>query len=204
MYTIRIAETSSDYQKLFELWSSRDKLLRQVANETVHSKFSSMLDGTNVCAFDEEDNIAASLKFKGWSNLPYYNVGRMYTRPGLINLYDFKNPVNPMAQILDFTLKLNETIGRYTWYYSRVVSKAYAKLEKNGTDLLNCTTLGKKYDRVVETVIKPGEVPKYIFFKQMMGFESSERPVAVVRCSLMNSHRTSYGDFFSDELKYLI
>lgn len=196
-YLIKQIETPEDYAEVEELWSSKNKLMREEGASMVK-----YLPLFKVVGAYLNGELVATLKYHYWNNFPYYSIGALYTKSGLVNLYDFSNTTNPIPYITDFILKKLESEGYYTWYYVRTLGKAYARIQQNNHDLLSCTTLGYRYRRDIEEVILPNQTSKFKIHNNLMLNKTWSRPMVVVRCSLDNQYRPN-GDIFDKEFDFL-
>ena len=158
-------------------------------------------DGCIVGAYLEKE-LVGTLKYMKWNGLPYYSIGALYIKPGLIPRYDFSNPDNPITYITDFILNSLENQGFYNWYYVRTLGKGYAKIQREGHDLLNQTELGYRYRRDVEEIVPAFTEPKFQLHSKLMGHRKWARPVMIIKCSLENQFR-KHGDIFKTEIDFL-
>jgi hypothetical protein len=196
-YLIKQIETLEEYAEVEELWNSKNKLMREEGVSLVKH-----LPLFKVVGAFLNNELVATLKYHYWDNFPYYSIGALYTKSGLVNLYDFSNPNNPIPYIADFILDKLESEGYYTWYYVRTLGKAYARIQQNNHDLLSCTKLGHRYRRDIEEVILPNEISKFKIHNNLILNKQWTRPMVVVRCSLDNQYRPN-GDIFNNEFNFL-
>ena len=196
-YVIKQVETVEDRAEVEQLWNSKNKLMREEGASMVEH-----LPLFEVVGAYLNGELVATLKYHYWNNFPYYSIGALYTKSGLVNLYDFSNSTNPIPYITDFILKKLESEGYYTWYYVRTLGKAYARIQQNNHDLLSCTTLGHRYRRDIEEVILPNQTSKFKIHNNLMLNKTWSRPMVIVRCSLENQYRPN-GDIFNNEFDFL-
>lgn len=184
MYAIRKVTTPEDLQKVIDLWESNPKMLRSDGGPR-----SSPALGTVYCALDEQERPVGTLRVFSWSKLPMYTIGGLYIRKGTIQRYDFANPKNPITPILDTILGEMEAKGFYTWLYVRAISRGYHHLEKQGHDLLACSTLGRRYERYVQEVVPAGQRSAYETHDNLLGHAPWSKPTMIVLCTLRNDLR---------------
>lgn len=198
LYNIKVIKTKDEYNDVWELWSSRSKVMRHKQS----FPFLKDIDyGTIVGAY-QDNSLVGTLKYTKWKGLPFYSMGSLFIKKNLIPRYDFSNPINPLISITDFILRSLEEEEFYNWYYVRALGKAYAKIEKDDHDLLSCTELGPRYHRFVEELILPGTRSKNVLYDKMAGSNFWDNPIMIVKCSLDNQYR-KHGDVFKTELNFL-
>lgn len=198
-YTIKYIETDQEFLDVSELWKSKDTLMFQDLGDE-HFAYN-IKTGKIVGAYDGS-TLVGTLKFSIWGDLPYYSIGGLYIKTGLIKFYRFKDPLNPITYITDFILRDMEAKGYLNWYYTRVLKKGYARIQADGNDLLTCTTLGHRYRRDIEEIIMPGEKSKFMVHNALILNRTWLKPIMVIKCCLDNQYR-EHGDIFNNELTYL-
>tara|TARA_B110000503_G_C7030626_1_gene363838 strand:- start:200 stop:835 length:636 start_codon:yes stop_codon:yes gene_type:complete len=194
LYDIRIIKTTEDYHNVSTAWSSCTKIMRQVNNFS----FLKNINFGKIIGAYLGDDLVGTLKYTKWNTMPFYTVGALYIKPGLIKRYDFSDPKNPINYITDFMLKTLEDQEYYNWYYIRTLGNAYAKIERDNNDLLTCTSLGPRYSRYVEEIVPPGCKSKHALHNTIMADTTWKRPIMIVKCSLSNQYR-KHGDVFRTE-----
>jgi hypothetical protein len=198
MYEIKTISTESEFEQVLEVWKSVPKLMRD------RSKSLAVLSkefGSVVVAYDKGE-IVGTLRYTEWAKLPYYHVGSLYIKPGLLLRMDFTNPKNPTNYMFDYILSEMEKKERYDWYYVRNLCKAYAKVEDEGNNLLDCSKSGHRYHKFVENVLEANEEPVYEMHKMLLARTTWNRPLMIIRCSLDNQYR-KHGNFFKNELEFV-
>jgi len=198
-YIIKYIETDQEYQDVLELWNSKNTLMFQ---DLGNDHFSNNIKNGRIVGAYDGPILVGTLKYVAWDALPYYSVGGLYIKTGLVKFYNFNDPLNPITYITDFILKDMESRGYVNWYYTRVLKKGYAKIQHDGNDLLSCTTLGSRYRRDIEEIIMPGELSKFSLHSNLVLNKTWARPIMVVKCSLDNQYRPS-GNIFAKEFEFL-
>lgn len=198
MYDIRCVNTDQEFEQVKEAWGSVPKLMKQ--------RYRSLADqskdnGIIIAAYDN-GNVVGTIRCVEWGRLPYYHLSSLFIKPGLLPRFNFSDLKNPMIYIIDHILSEMEKKEKYDWYFVRVVSKAYGKLEKDGNNLLNQTDLGRRYHRYVEKVIEPLEEPIYDMHKALLGNKVWDQHLVIIRCSLDNQYRR-YGNLFDEETEFV-
>lgn len=197
MYTVRDIVTDADMKQVREMWKKHSRLMRTYVEEPA-----SFTGGTIVGAFDANDELAGTLRHYSWGGTPFYSIGSLYIRPGLLERYDFSLPDNPIPPILDSIIELKEEQQFYSWYYTRAMGPGYAKLQESGKDLLSWTKLGKRYERFVNEIVRPGTRSKIPAHDSLLTERIWSKPIMVVHCVLRNEFRP-FGDALVNEMKLL-
>lgn len=200
-YSIRYLDSDKDFHDAKEILSSHKKSMRTIMTRNnielgKNDKLLGCFIGNNLIAF---------LKIYIFEQLPYYRVGNMNIRQGILSRYDFSNPNHPIIPMMNFILEEQEKEKRYTWYYNRSLTKAYHKLQLEGKDLLKNCTLGYdtvkkqyRYERFIEEVIGAGDQPKYIAHKSMQN-KVFDTDYMIVKCCLKNEYRST-PNYFDDKI----
>lgn len=196
-YTFRDIESDADYQLVADLWNSHSRMMRCEYNVSDLSTKGGHIIGTFV-----DNELVATLRYHEWVELPVYYMGSLFTKKGLLPLYDFSLKDNPIVTMTDMILERMEAKQFYTWYYVRAMAKGYARIEKNGHDLLSQTRLGGRYDRFVQEVVKAGDRSVHAAHHRMASNNVWDRNVMIVQCNLRNEHRV-WGDVFKNEMNLL-
>jgi hypothetical protein len=198
-YTICEIQTDNQFNDVINLWSSRKTIMRQGDN------WSSLIDniraGTIVGAYNGSE-LVGTLKYSKWAGLPYYTISALYIKPDTVKRYDFSDANNPITYITDYILEKLENENYYTWYYIRILGKAYAKIQKEKNDLLNQTKLGYRYRRDIEEIVQPNTQSAFPVHNLILGSTTWARPVMIVRCSLENQYRKTE-NIFETEIEFL-
>jgi len=195
-YTIRYLETVDDYKQLLDLKFERSSMIR-----TKNAAPEITIGGKVTGAFLQDGSLVASLQTTLWDNLAFYSLGDLHIKKGHLPRYDFSIENNPVVSITDFILGNMENRGYYSWFYSRALSPAYHKIQKDGNDLLTQSNLGKRYERFVTEFVPAGQRAKTRVHDNMLLRRTWERNIVIVMCSLKNEFRP-YGDVFDNESKY--
>jgi hypothetical protein len=196
-YLIKQIKTDIEYAEVKNLWNSKTKLMREEKAKTIQPH-----PLPNVVGAYKDGELVATLAYHYWDNLPYYSIGELYTKTGLVNCYDFSNTSNPITYITDFILSKLESENYFTWYYARTLGKVYARIQQNNHDLLACTNLGYRYRRDIEEVILPNDSSKFKVHNSLILNKKWARPTVVVRCTLENQYRPN-GDILNNEFNFL-
>lgn len=198
MYDVREIKKDKEFEDVKNLWGSSTRLMR----DTIKIPFNDLRTGGVLVGAYDKDDLIGVMRYCEWSSMPYYSIGRLYIKPNTIPRYDFSNPKNPIIYITDFILSTMEQKQRYEWYYVRALSKAYAKIQEDGNDLLNKSIVGNRYHRYVEKIFNPGEIPDFNMHRLLMGDREWNRHIMLVKCSLDNQYRI-HGDIFKTEKIFL-
>jgi hypothetical protein len=191
-YFIKKIETDDEYDRVEYLWKSRNSLMK---NPLPSHSIDNIRDGIIIAAFLENE-IVGTMRYFIWKNIPCYQIGGLCVKPGLIKT--FSNLNNPINFIMDYVLEGIEKQHLYTWYYVRPIKKVYAQVQSTNYnlfakhDFLNQTLLGKRYIRFIEEVVLPGNKSKYESFnKSLIGNQTWNNPVMIVKCSLDDKYRSN-------------
>lgn len=184
MFTIRKIETEEDFEKTRKLWLLHTRLMRGPAHERKDFDV-----GTIVGSFNDQNQLQATVRHITWQEHVSYSIDSLYVKPGEMMLYGFTRP-NPVTPIVDFILAEREAEQYYTWFYVRAITKGYAKIQRNGSDLLLNTKLGPRYHRYVMDIVPAGERSRIDAHDAMMARRDYTKDVIVVQCNLDNDQRT--------------
>jgi len=201
LYNIRIIKTVEEYKLVEELWSSTNMLMREKVSLVNKIPTNTDSNTTIVGAFIDNE-LYGTLRFNIWEKMPFYSIGGLHIKSGIINRYDFSNPANPISYITDFILEKMEALGYYNWYYVRTLGKAYAKIQENNHDLLSQTQLGSRYRKDVEELLLPNARSNFQLHDNLVLNKTWARPIAIIKCSLDNKYRQN-GNIFETEMKII-
>lgn len=198
MYKVKTITTELEFEQVLEAWKTVPKLMRDRSKSLVEQskKFGSM-----VVAYDN-DEIVGTFRYTEWNKIPYYHIGSLYIKPGILPVFDFANPKNPTICMFDHILSMMEQKERYDWYYVRNLCKGYARSEDKGKNILDCSKFGYRYHRYVEKIIEANEEPIYEMHKMLLANTTWNRPLIIIKCSLDNQYR-KHGNFFRNEVEFV-
>lgn len=195
MYTVEPIQSEEQYAQVKRLWTVHARLMRTKVPERTDLNVGSIL------AAYKDDDLVATLRHNDWEGQLAYSIDSLYVKPGEMYMYDFANPMNPVTPLLDHVLGLREANRYFTWYYTRAISPGYAKIQKNGHDLLANSKLGHRYERYVHEIVPAGKRSQVKAHDMMLGSRSYDKNIMVVQCCLKNDLRP-WGDIITDESKY--
>lgn len=207
-YNIREITSKDDIDQLKNLWCERSKRMRTPVTDQLVAFEKNMSFGTPVGAFDKNNILVGTMKYKRFSNLPYMFISHLHIKKNIQNICDFSNEANPTALLFDYILKKSENDQVYTWYLVRPLSKVEHNLYKKGKDWFKQSNLcfdkesqEHRYDRYVEEIIKSGESSKHKTFRFWLGEKPWKPNLVLFKCVLKNKYRVN-GDVFENESSY--
>lgn len=189
-YTLRKIVSDEDFIQVEKLWKSKNTLMRQ----SVPFSITDTVRLGNIVGSFLNNEVVATGRYSLWKDLPCYQIGSIFIKPGLIN--NFSSPENPSIDIVDHILELMENQNFYSWYYVRPLVKAYARIQDSNYnlyekhDFLKKTQLGYRYNRYIEEIITPGSLSKFdAFNRSLIGNRTWDNPIMIVKCCLKDEHR---------------
>lgn len=203
-YIIRYITTEKEIKEAKEIYTSHKKVMRTLMDRK-DKDIETNDENIKLIGCFLNDILVAFLKISIFPNLPYYQIGNMNIKHGILNRYDFTNSMHPIIPIMDFILQEQEKQQRFTWFYNRSLTNAYHKLQLDGKDLLKNCLLGYdkikqqyRYDRFVEAVIKAGGKPKHLAYQAMQN-KVFDTDYMIVKCCLKNEYRDT-PDYFDNKV----
>ena len=196
-YTVRALLSQDDLAQAEEIFNSHIKIMRNIVDIEKDVFFRSMVKAEHIFvgAFNDHGELDAFMTYKFYTQIPYCQIGNIYTRKGIFKSYKFSTPNHPIPKILDVILKDIESKKYYTWYYCRANLDVYNKLEKK-EGLLRWSDLGfdkeinqYRYDRYVEEIVPAKTSSKFLLHTKMFALGLWDTEIIIFKCCLKPKYR---------------
>jgi hypothetical protein len=196
-YHIRTLTSQDDLEQAERIFNSHNTVMRSEVTIEKPVFFRSIVNAEHIFvgAFNPTGELDAFMTYKFYTQIPYCQVGNIYTRKGVFKSYKFSNPSNPIPKILDVILKDIESKKYYTWYYCRANLDIYNKLEK-GEGLLRWSNMSfdnelsqYRYHRYVEEIVPAKTSSKFLLHTKMFALGLWDTEIIIFKCCLKPEYR---------------
>lgn len=131
-------------------------------------------------------SFATQLLFK---SQPIHRIGNIYIRKNTFNSYFFGVADHPIPKIIDEMLLTAESLGYYTWLYSRADLPIYEKLQARKQDMLRWCRFGYdndeyRYERFLIEKIPPLSRSKFELHNKLFLLGKNSVPINIFQCCL--------------------
>lgn len=181
-YQIRLLQTD-EFDLVEQLAGETNSLMRNKNFNKLPTTDSGIYCGT----FNKTKELIAFIAVFRWKLLPYYTIGQYYSKPGLMNVFSWKN--NPAIEMTEYIIDIMEKEGRYTWYYARSIEKWPTKLRIKGNDFFSISKKCKTYVRYMEETIPKNTVSIHEGHRRQLPEIAWPYDVIMVKCCLKNKFR---------------
>lgn len=198
MSNIRLLKTKEEITDATRLYMSHDSLQRAPHVKNYNDIDAMLSVGIDIVgSYNDDGELTAFATNKLFPQLPVHRIGNIYIKKDEFNLYFFNNKNHPTPKIMDFILERAESMGYFSWYYSRANLPVYSNLEKRGQDLLKCCKYGYhadeyRYDRYVDEIIAPFSFSKFDSFNKMFMLGDNIHELLLFQCVLKNKYRGNF------------
>lgn len=198
MYTVRKIETEADFSQVRKLWTLHARMMRTPIPERTD------LDtGVIIGAFQDEV-LVACMRYIPFPDSRQYSIDSLYIKPSLLKYYSSIDPADPVTPILDHIIEDREAAGCFTWYYVRVISPGYTKVDRAGHGFLSSSTRGRRYERYLLEVVPKNTRSEVKFHDTaLLGQRTYERDIMVVMCCLKNEFRAPAQRLGEDKAQFV-
>jgi hypothetical protein len=196
-YQLKILTSQDDITQAEEIFISHSKIMRNIVTIEKDVLFRNMINAGHIFvgAFNADNRLDAFMTYKFYTQIPYCQIGNIYTRQGVFNSYKFSRSDNPIPEILDFILRDVESKKYYTWYYCRSNLEIYNRLEKK-EGLLRWSAMAfdseknqYRYNRYVEEIIPKNTSSKFLLHTKMFALGLWNTEIIIFKCCLKPEYR---------------
>lgn len=201
---VRVIKTDEDITKATALYLEHKRVLGSRVSRTENDFtrwFQSNVEEVSVYGCFQDNLLTGMMRCSLWTDLPIYNINGLFTKRSMFKTYRYGEN-HPFPYIQNHIMMEMENRGYFTWYHHRAIRPAYDRLVEDKEDLLRLCEMGwdsvkdqYRYNRYTEAVVPSGTLPESDTYQRMLGKQSWNKDIMIVKCCLKQEYRVD-GNIF--------